>query len=165
MRYLVTVIPREEVIAEAKQLLGWRFYATNAPAKRLSMVDVLRVYRVGVPTIERDFSRLKGKPLGLHPLFVRRDDHIKGLIRLLSLALRFLTLVEYVARCSLEEEEASIAGLYLDNPKQMTTRPTCERLLHAFDNIDLSIVTIDGVRQYHMTRFQKCKHVFYSCSD
>ena len=153
------------MIAEAKQLLGWRFYATNAPAKRLSMVDVLRVYRVGVPTIERDFSRLKGKPLGLHPLFVRRDDHIKGLIRLLSLALRFLTLVEYVARCSLEEEEASIAGLYLDNPKQMTTRPTCERLLHAFDNIDLSIVTIDGVRQYHMTRFQKCKHVFYSCSD
>ncbi len=115
------------------------------------MVDVLRVYRAGVPTIERDFSRLKGKPLGLRPLFVRRDEHIKSIIRLLSLALRFLTLVEYVARRSLEKEEAGLAGLYPGNPKQMTHRPTCERLLHAFDNINLTIVTLDGVKQYHMT--------------
>ncbi len=151
LRYIVTVTPQEEAIAEAKQLVGWRFYATNAPQGRLSMVDVLQVYRAGIPTIERDFSRLKGKPLGLRPFFVRRDDHLKGLIRLLSLALRFLTLVEYIVRRSLEEGKAGIAGLYPGNPKQTTKRPTCERLLHAFDNINLTIVTVDGVKQYHMT--------------
>ena len=46
--------------------------------------------------IERDFARLKGKSLGIRPLYVQREDHLVGLVRLLSLALRLLTAIEYV---------------------------------------------------------------------
>ena len=34
VRYQVRVIRREEAIEQAKQRLGWRVYATNAPVKR-----------------------------------------------------------------------------------------------------------------------------------
>jgi transposase len=64
----------------------------------------------GAPNIERDFSRLKGHPLGLRPAYLQREEHLKGLVRLLSLALRILTLTEFVARRALAAEGAGLAG-------------------------------------------------------
>ena len=43
--------------------------------------------------IERGFGRLKGKPLSLSPMYLQRDDHATGLVRLLTLGLRGLTLL------------------------------------------------------------------------
>jgi len=40
--------------------------------------------------IEHGFHRLKGAPLSLNPLFVKRDDQVVGLTNLLSIAVRFL---------------------------------------------------------------------------
>ena len=37
---------------------------------------------------------VKDRPLGIRPLYVRRDDQIVGLAHLLTLALRVLTLFE-----------------------------------------------------------------------
>lgn len=45
--------------------------------------------------MERNFARLKGKPLGIRPLYVQREDHLIGLVRLLSLALRVLTAMQF----------------------------------------------------------------------
>ena len=42
--------------------------------------------------MEHSFGRLKGHPLSLSPMYLQREDHIKGLIRLLSIGLRLLTL-------------------------------------------------------------------------
>jgi transposase len=42
-------------------------------------------------------------------MYVQRDDHATGLIRLLSIALRVLTLVEFVVRRQLASEEATLA--------------------------------------------------------
>ena len=41
--------------------LGWRLYATNAPAEELSLAEAVWAYR-GAPQIDRDFRRLKGRP-------------------------------------------------------------------------------------------------------
>ena len=49
--------------------------------------------------IELGFGRLKGKPLFVTPMYLQRDDHATGLIRLLTIGLRVLTLLEFVA-CS-----------------------------------------------------------------
>ena len=105
----------------------------------------------GAPTIERDFRRLKGKPLGIRPLYVQRDDHAKGMVRLLSLALRVLTLIEHVVRQKLEQAGASLTGLYAGLPKRETTRPTTERLLRAFKEITLTVVHTRGQRIRHIT--------------
>ena len=81
--------------------MGWRLYVTNAPAETFSLAEAVWDYRCA-PTIEQDFRRLKGHPLGIRPLYVRRQDHAKGLVRLLSLALRVLTVAEHVVRRQLQ---------------------------------------------------------------
>jgi transposase len=44
-------------------------------------------------------------------MYVQRDDHATGLIRLLSMALRGLTLLEFVGRRRLAAEGTQLAGL------------------------------------------------------
>ena len=96
--------------------------------------------------VERSLGRLKGRPLSLTPMYVQRDDHATGLIRLLSLALRVLTLLAFVGRRQLAAEGAKLAGLYAGNPRRETARPTAERLLEAFEGITLTVF-VKGVQQ------------------
>jgi transposase len=60
--------------------------------------------------IEHDFARLKGKSLGLAPMYLQTDRRVAGLVHLLSIGLRVLTLVEYVVRRSLVCRQSSIDG-------------------------------------------------------
>src|SRR5438552_8252181 len=124
--------------------LGWRVYGTNHPMASLSLAQAVLAYRSAYQ-VERSFGRLKGRPLSLTPMYVQRDDHATGLIRLLSIALRVLTLVEFVGRRALAAEGATLAGLYAGNPKRATNRPTAERLLEAFQ--DITLIIIQGAQQ------------------
>ena len=82
---------------------------------------------------------------------MQRDDHATGLIRLLSIALRVLTLLEFVGRRQLATEGATLAGLYAGNPKRDTDRPTAERLLEAFQDITLIIIQEAQQTTRHVT--------------
>jgi transposase len=150
VRYQVHVQRNEQAIADEYRTQGWRLFVLNAPADAFSLAQAVQAYR-GAPNIERDFSRLKGHPLGLRPAYLQREDHLKGLVRLLSLALRILTLTEFVARRALAAEGASLAGLYPGNPKQQTQRPTTERLLAAFAHVTLSLIQLPGQNIVHVT--------------
>ena len=150
-RYRLHVTPNEQALAAVRHHIGWRLFVTNAPAERLTLTEAVRLYRGGTPTIERLFARLKGRPLGLRPLFVRRDDALLGLSRLMSLALRVLTLLEFVVHRSLTKEETQLAGLVPGNPKLATAHPTTERILHAFGQLTLSIIELDSQRVAHIT--------------
>ena len=144
-------LSRDETAIEAQyRTMGWRLYVLNAPAEQFSLAQAVLAYR-GTANIERNFSRLKGRPLGLRPVYLQREDHLKGLVRLLSLALRILTLTEFVARRALEADNEALAGLYPGNPKQQTQRPTSERLLAAFKDITLSLVQLPGQTIVHIT--------------
>ena len=96
-------------------------------------------------------GRLKGRPLSLRPMDVQRDDHVTGLMRLLSIALRVLTLLEFVGRRQLAAEGAQLAGLYAGNPKRETARPMAERFLEAFQEITLTVVQGPQQTYRHMT--------------
>jgi len=85
-------------------------------------------------------------------MYLQRDDHATGLIRLLSLGLRVLILLEFVVRRQLAAEQGTLAGLYAGNPKRATARPTAELLLEAFDHITLTIVALSSGRYYHLSR-------------
>jgi transposase len=150
IRYVTQVKRNHQAIYEARRSMGWRLYATNAPVQKLPLSKAVRVFRKA-PLMERNFARLKGRPLGIHPLYIRREDHTQGLVRLLSLALRVLTLVEYVARKELQSTGETLSGLYAGNPKRQTAKPTTERLLKAFDNIHLSIVQLTEHTIRHVT--------------
>jgi len=150
VRYQLQVTPNQDAIDLVRRRLGWRLFVTNAASEQLSLEEAARAYREG-PLHEHNFSRLKNRPLGLRPLFVHRQDHMLGLVRLLSLALRVLTLVEFVVRRELQQQQATLTGLYEGNPSRSTNRPTTERLLRAFQPITLTSVTLPGQRIVHIT--------------
>ena len=150
VRYQLQVTPNPDAIDLVRRRLGGRLFVTNAAPEQLSLEEAVRAYREG-PLHEHNFSRLKNRPLGLRPLFVHRQDHMLGLVRLLSLALRVLTLVEFVVRRELQQQQATLPGLYEGNPNRSTNRPTTERLLRAFQPITLTSVTLPGQRIVHIT--------------
>jgi transposase len=140
----------EAALEAAVRRLGWRVYGTNQPLVALSLAQAVLAYRSEYQ-VERSFGRLKGRPLSLTPMYVQRDDHATGLTRLLSIALRVLTLLEFVGRRQLATEGAKLAGLYAGNPQRATDRPTAERLLEAFQDITLTIIKGPQPIARHMT--------------
>lgn len=140
----------EAAIAQAASLLGWRAYATNHLTEHLSLEQAVEAYRDEY-LVERNFARLKGRPLSLAPLYVQRDDHWVGLVRLLTIALRVITLLEGVARQHLGELHLELTGLFAGNPKRRTSQPTTERLLEAFRAVTLTIVRAQAFTQRHVT--------------
>ena len=102
--------------------------------------------------IERGFNRLRGKILGLTPLYLSSTTRIKGLIRLLSIGLRVLCLVEFAVREALREKDEKLDGIYAGNPKRATARPTTEMMLRTFVGITLVVVSLCGVDSYSVPR-------------
>src|SRR6266516_1140260 len=146
-----------EALASAIEQLGWRVYATNQTADGLSLAQAVEAYRDEY-LVERNFGRLKGHPLSLSPMYVERDDHATGLVRLLSIALRVLTLLEWVVRRQLALQGAALPGLYAGNPKRATTHPTTERLLEAFQEITLTLVIEPHQTRRHVTVLSPLQH-------
>lgn len=151
VRYQITTVTRQtDALAAYQKTLGWRAYVSNAPAEQLSLEQAGLTYR-DEWIIERGFHRLKGVPLSLDPLFVKRDDQVMGLTNLLSIAVRLLTLIEFVVRRKLKQKQEQLTGLIENNPKKGLDNPTTERLLKEFDEITLSIVHLPGQIIRHVT--------------
>jgi len=150
VRFQLTVTRNEQAIAEAEFRAGWRIYATNAPVGQLTLTQAVLAYRDQYIE-ENIFRRLQGKILSITPVYVQRDDHAKGLFHLLTLAARLLALGDYTAKQALARENAELAGIYPGNPKRSTATPTTERMLAAFDNINLLLVPVAGQIHYQVT--------------
>jgi transposase len=150
IRYHLTSVARDEQkIQEEKARCGWRAYVTDAPQARLCLEDAVNVYRQEY-RIERIFLRLKNR-LQLVPLFVKEPDQVRGLTHLLMLGIRVLTLIEFVVRRSLQQEQTTLAGLHPEHRQQTTDSPTSERLLKAFEGITLTIIRVKDQIIRHLT--------------
>ena len=150
VRFQLTVERNPEAIAAAEFKAGWRLYATNAPADRLPLDRAVLAYRDQYIE-ENVFRRLQGKILSITPVYVQRDDHAKGLFHLLTLAARLLALGDHLAKANLAQEKTELAGIYPGNPKRSTATPTTERMLAAFDNINLTVIPVAGQLHYQVT--------------
>ena len=139
IRYQITAITRQqERIAKLKDRFGWKAFVTNASQQRLSLQAALLCYR-NEYRVERIFHRLKSR-LNIAPLFVKRNDQIEGLTYLLTLGVRVLTLMEFVLRRCLEQEQTELPSLHPENRKKTTSKPTAERILKAFSGMSLTIL-------------------------
>jgi transposase len=139
--FVIEVQREETLIQERKREMGWQVYGTNGVEMCLS--QVVWAYR-GQYRIENDWTRLKGRPLGLTPLYLQDEGRIQGRVYLLSLALRVLTLVEWVVRERLRQEESTLQGIYAGQPGRKTARPSAELLLRAMKTISVSVVEVNG---------------------
>jgi transposase len=123
-------------IEHAEKLAGWRLYVTNVLPQQMSLAQSIAYYRDPWQP-ERGFHRWKRGDLAALPIYLKYERRIRGLLVLLSVGLRLLTLVEFVVRRELEQSQAKIVGLYEGNRKRATARPTSERLFRAFKGIVL----------------------------
>jgi transposase len=119
-------------------LAGWRLYVTNAQKEQLSLTEAVSAYKEQWQP-ERGFHRFKKGRLSALPIYFKDEKKIKGLMFLLTIALRLFTLMEFVVHRQLHQSQSSLSGLYDGNPKRSTDHPTAEKMLKAFRNITLYI--------------------------
>jgi len=151
VRYQITAVTRQEEAIDAHQkTLGWRAYVSNASADQLDLEQAVLTYR-DEWIVEHGFHRLKGVPLSLNPLFVKNDDQVVGLTNLLSIAVRMLTLIEFVVRQRLIQNQEKLVGLIENNPKKGIDNPTTERLLKVFNQMNLTIIHLPDSVVRHVT--------------
>jgi transposase len=154
----------DQAVQEAERWLGWRVYATTQPEDVLPLDKAVLAYREEY-LVEHGFGRLKGKPLSLSPMYLQSDERATGLIRLLSMGLRILTLIQYQARKRLADLNEKLSGIYAGNPKRATEHPTSEAMLQAFKGIYLSVVTIGEQVLYHVTPLSNVQEKILSLLD
>lgn len=141
----------QEAIAEAKQRLGWRVQLSNAP-REIPLSTCVTHYRANWRG-ERNYDRLKDEPIGISPIFVRKDDQIIGLTHLLTMAARVETLIEIQVANGLRNEGKQIRGLYAGLPNQATDHPTAVAMLKAIDRkeITLTQAELNGQVSVHLS--------------
>jgi transposase len=153
VRYVITSVERDETaIARQKHRMGWQVRVTNLPVAKAGIAQCEEYYRRGW-CLEHGFHLLKDKPLGIRPLYVRNDDQILGLTRLLTLGARMLTLLQTQVRRSLKEQGEEMGGLYEGLPRLTTARPTAKRLLRTFvrAGITLTRIQMGEYVRWHVT--------------
>jgi transposase len=132
-----------QAIEQAQQRAGWRVYVSNTTAAQMSLTQAMVYYREEWQ-VEHGVHRFKQGSLPALPLAVRLPERIRGLMLLLFVALQALTLLEFVSRRSLAQQQTTIAGLFPGNPQRQTERPSAEQLLAAFDHLHLIVVQEEG---------------------
>lgn len=148
---VTSVVLNRKAIAAAGERLGWRVYLTNAPTE-ISIQTCVWHYRANWRG-ERNYNRLKGAPIGIDPIFVRKDDQIRGLTHLLTLAVRIEGLIEVQVARGLQSESKEIKGLYPGLPKKGTDHPTAVSLLKAIDRqeVTLTQAELGGKTSFHLS--------------
>ena len=130
--------------------LGWQVYVSNTTLDQYAAEALVATYHQQ-PLLERGISRLKTRNLQIRPVYLRDEQRIAGLLWLLTLALRVLTLTEYRVRTALAERDEAVVGLNPASRSQTTRRPTTERVLAAFANLTLTTVVSDGTPEQYLT--------------
>lgn len=150
-RWVVAAIAVKRAAWQAMvERLGWAVYLTNTTAAHLDGPAVVAAYRQQ-PVHERGFSRMKTETLHIRPVYLRDEQRIGGLLWLLCLALRVLTLTEHRVRTALAERQEAVVGLNPASRRQPMTRPTTERIVAAFANLTLTTVAVAGRVVRHVT--------------
>jgi transposase len=153
VRYVITEVQRNEAaIEQTKARQGWRVQVTNLPTSGWNLRAAVLLYNGGW-SVERDFHLLKDQPLGIQPLFVREEEQIVGLTRLLTIALRVLTLSELQVRSGLAQAEEALTGLYEGQPNRATEYPTAGRCLKAIGRMEITATRVQAGEdvQWHVT--------------
>lgn len=134
--------------------LGWRVYGTNAPIKQLSTIKAVECY-YNEYKIEHKFNELLNKITVLMPVYLGKPNRIKALIRLLLLALKYVSLMEYQVRNQLKDKKQKLKKLYQGNPNRATNQPTTNMILRRFRNIHLTIIKIENNIKVKITGLKK----------
>lgn len=125
---------KEEAIAELSGQLGWQVYGSNAGKGLFPTAQLVAHYREQY-AIEHLFDYFINRDVGLLPVYLKKEGRVKGLVRLLSIAMKCSMLVQYQMRSALQEKGETLNGIYPGNKGRKTSKPTSPMLLRAFKGI------------------------------
>lgn len=148
---VTSVVLHRKAVFAAGRRLGWRIYLSNAPAE-VTLPTCVQHYRANWRG-ERNYNLLKGAPVGIDPIFVRKDDQITGLTHVLTLAVRIEGLIEVQVARGLQSESKEIKGLYPGLPKKGSDHPTAVSLLKAIDRLEVTLTRaeLEGETSFHLS--------------
>ena len=152
-RYAVSLVRIDlEKLTNIKYKLGWRLYVTNAEKKHLTFCNAYKYYRKTMYVIEIGFHVLKDY-IKISPLFVRNQDQIIGMTRLLMLALKILTLMTAEIRSNMKKDNIILEGIYAGQPKRQHPFPTAQSILQYFSRQDIALIGVkmDGGWKWDIT--------------
>ena len=139
-------------------------YATNFLQDRLVLEATVLVYRAEY-LIERNFGRPKGNIFSENPLYLQDHQRAIELMRLLSIALRALSLTAHLACKKVLQTREKLTGLSASIPKRVTKRSTTETLLRAFKGIYLSFVLVNRRSYRYFTSLSERQRKILSLLD
>jgi transposase len=145
--FSIEITTNEAAIVEHKSLLGWQVYATNAPKALLPFEKCVLKYR-HQSNIEGSFDDLRNKVAHLVPIYLQKDERIKGLVNLLLLALKVCAVLEYKMAEALRENDEQLCQIYEGNPKRGSKRPSSKRICKAFDGVAIALVFVNYKLQF-----------------
>jgi len=143
MDYQVAAAINAAAVAEKKSTLGWRVYVTNHDKTSLPLEKAIELYREEYK-IERRIRNLKEEVTKLLPIYLQKDNRIKGLINLLVLALKIIAGFEYKVAQELAKTDDELGGIYAGNPKITTPTPTINKMMGAFKNFSVVFIHYRG---------------------
>ena len=141
-RYRAKVVDaseKKDKIENLKYKIGWRIYVTNAEKENLTFSSAYKFFRKTMYVIEIGFHVLKDY-INISPLFVRKQNQILGMTRLLMLALKILTLMTAEIRANMKKEKIVLKGLYAGQPARKHSAPTAQSLLEYFSRQNIALV-------------------------
>jgi transposase len=152
-RYVIEVERQEDLIKKRKYMCGWRPFVTNTLKENLSFQQAIETY-LDEWTLERCFRMAKKSHLGISPLYLRKNERLKGITRLLSIGIRMMTLLEYQICKKMKENQDSIKGLDISHPNKTTRTPTVQSIFKKFcrEKIMLSRAIVNGNIYWGMTQ-------------
>ena len=137
-------------IALKKRRLGWQLYASNAPIDRITTTQLVTIYRDQY-RIEHLFDYMINRHTGLLPVYLQKESRVKGLVRLLSLGMKFSMLLQYQVREELKKSNQRLKGIYPGNKGRSTNMPTTTLLLSVFRGISAVFIKIEEHSVVEMT--------------
>lgn len=123
---------KEGEIELKRKQLGWQIYGTNAKEETIGTGDLVRSYRDEY-RIEHLFDYMINRDVGLLPIFLQKEERVKGLIRLLSIAMRFSMLLQYDVRNELEKKRVSLKESMQEIKIEV---PTSQQLQCYFEHLE-----------------------------
>lgn len=154
----------KDILQQATNRLGWIVYVTQVPSIVMNLTQAVLTYRNN-NQLENQFRQLKNAPLNIRPLWVWKDDQIKGLTYLLTIATRLIIYTQTILAKNLEEQENSedqqIIGLYPESPNKSTISPTFNRCCKAFSNAKITSINIYLEDKLVKNELHRFNHIHY----
>jgi len=166
---------KEQQIQDELLLCGWRLYITNARPERLNPAQMVTCYRQEF-NIEHQFHRLLTKTTALLPIYLKDENRIEALVRLLVLALQFVTIIQFTARKNIEQQGQELVGLVGANNTRSSKLPTAELILRQFKGVTIVWIRLPGQNlhtqitnlqsvHFQILRLLKCPQWLYEPFD